>query len=102
VRCFVPSGRIGVLESGHGAPDLPTLLVLAERLGVSVGELTDGSQAPVRRAGVRDLVTRQPGIAADELYAFEIALYLQSTGEIVSTHTGWHPVTETPGSTEGS
>jgi transcriptional regulator with XRE-family HTH domain len=114
VRCFVRKGRIGVLESGLGAPDLPTLLVLAERLSVSVGELTDGLQAPVRCDGtrrVRDLVTRQPGIAADELaaslklpysYAFETALYLQSTGEIVSTPTGWHLAPETPDGTEGS
>jgi transcriptional regulator with XRE-family HTH domain len=111
VRCFLRRGRIAVLESGGGAPDLPTLLVLADRLGVSVGKFTDGLQAPVRRDGtarVRDLVTRQPGVSADELaaslglpylYAFEIALYLQSTGEIVSTRTGWHPAT---GTSEGA
>ena len=111
VRCFLGRGRIWNLESGKLAPDLPTLLVLADRLGVSVAELTDGLQAPVRRTGtaqVGDLIIRKPGINAEDLatslglpylYAFEIALYLQSTGEIVSTRAGWHPAT---GTSEGA
>jgi transcriptional regulator with XRE-family HTH domain len=106
VRCFAGRGRIWTLESGDSAPDLPLLLVLADRLGVSVAELTAGLQAPVRRIGtaqVRDLITREPGINAEDLaaslglpylYALEIVLYLHATGVVVSRRTGWHPVVE--------
>jgi transcriptional regulator with XRE-family HTH domain len=106
VRCFMRCAQISRIECGDRAPNLSDLLVLARRLGVSVGELTDGLQAPVRGVGtaqVLDLISRQPGITADALaaslglpssYAFEIALYLQSTGAIVSQRTGWHPAAQ--------
>jgi transcriptional regulator with XRE-family HTH domain len=106
VRCFMRRAQISRIECGDRAPNLSDLLVIAHRLGVSAGELTDGLQAPVRRVGtaqVLDLITRRPGISADALatslglpssYAFEIALYLQSTGAIVSRRTGWQPVVE--------
>jgi transcriptional regulator with XRE-family HTH domain len=104
VRCFMRLAQISKIERGNKAPNLSDLLVLAHRLGVSAGEFTDGLQAPVRRVGtaeVLDLITRQPGITADALAASlalpssYIALYLQSTGAIVSRRTGWHPVAET-------
>ncbi len=103
VRCFMARYQISALERGVRAPDLPALLVLEQRLGVSTGELTEGLEAPVRRVGtaqVRDLIARQPGISDDALaaslglpfwYAVEIALYLQSTGEIAHERTGWRP-----------
>jgi transcriptional regulator with XRE-family HTH domain len=106
VRCFMRRAQISAVERAVRAPDLPDLLVLAERLGVSAGELTNGLTAPVRRAGTAqalELITRRPGISADALaqslalpssYAFEIALYLQSTGAIVSQRTGWQPAIE--------
>jgi transcriptional regulator with XRE-family HTH domain len=106
VRCFMRHGQISKIERGGRAPNLTDLLVLAHRLDISTGQLTDGLQAPVRQVGtaqVLDLIATQPGIKADALatslglpfsYAFEIALYLQSTGAIVSRRTGWHPIVE--------
>jgi transcriptional regulator with XRE-family HTH domain len=112
VRCFMRRAQVSEIERGLRRPDLPDLLVLADRLGVAAEALIDGLQAPVRRVGtaqVLDLITRQPGITADTLatslglpssYAFEIALDLQSTGAIASRRTGWHPVVETPAAVE--
>jgi transcriptional regulator with XRE-family HTH domain len=103
VRCFMRRAQISKIERGDRAPNLTDLLVLAHRLDVSTAQLTDGLQAPVRQVGtaqVLDLITRQPGITADALatslglpfsYAFEIALYLQSTGAIASERAAWHP-----------
>jgi hypothetical protein len=90
-------------EAGKRAPDVADLLVLAQRLDVSVAILTDGLEAPVRQVGtaqVLDLVTRQRGIKPDALaaslglpgwYASEITLYLQSVGAIISAPNGWQP-----------
>ena len=109
VRCFIRSAQISKIERGERAPNLSDLLVLAHRLGVSVGELTDGLPAPVRRVGtaqVLDQVIRQPEITAKELatslklpysYALEIAVYLQATGAIISHRMGWHPMVGTGG-----
>jgi hypothetical protein len=84
-------------------PDLITLLVLADRLTVSVAELTNDLPVPLRRVGtaqVLDMITLQPGISTDALaaslelpfwYAAEIVLYLESTGAIVPTRSGWQP-----------
>lgn len=103
VRCFMRRSQVSALECGTGTLDLPGLLVVAERLGVSAGMLIEGLQAPVRRVGtaqVLDLVTRQPGATPEVLaaslglpysYAYEIALYLQSVGAIASERTGWQP-----------
>jgi transcriptional regulator with XRE-family HTH domain len=104
MRCFMRRDQIWAFESGRRALDLPDLLVLAQRLGVSVGVLTEGLEAPVRRVGtaqVLDLITRQPVIKDDGLaaslglprwYVSEIILYLQSLGAIRPTRTGWQPV----------
>ncbi len=108
VRCFMRRDQISALERGASAPDLPALLVLGARLGVSAGELIEGLQAPVRRVGTRqvlDLVTRRHGVSADGIaaslglpfsYAAEITLYLQSTGQIAAQRTGWQPAAQTP------
>jgi transcriptional regulator with XRE-family HTH domain len=101
VRCFMRREYVSGLERGARAPDLVALLVLAHRLDVRVGDLIDGLPAPVRRVGtaqVLDLVNRQSGISTDALadslglpfwYACEIVLYLQSTGAVAPTRTGW-------------
>jgi len=60
--CFIGRDHVWGLESGKRAPELPELLVLADRLGVPAGELIEGLQAPVRRAGtaqVLDQIMRQ-------------------------------------------
>jgi len=113
-RCFMRRAQISKIECGGGAPSLSDLLVLAHRLGVSAGELIAGLEAPVRRVGtaqVLDQIIRQPGITAEDLatslglpysYAFEIAIYLQATGAIISHRRGWHPTTTTARSTKGS
>ncbi len=114
VCCFLPREQIWGLEAGKRAAEVPELLVLADRLGVSAVELIAGLEAPLRRVGtaqVLDQVIRQPGINAEELanslglpysYAFEIATYLQVTGAIISHRRGWHPTTATTRSTTGS
>jgi transcriptional regulator with XRE-family HTH domain len=114
VYCFVPGERISGLEAGKRAADVPELLVIADRLGVSAVELIAGLEAPLRRVGtaqVLDKVICQPGITAKELatslkmpysYAFEITIYLQATGAIISHRTGWHPTTATTRNTTGS
>jgi transcriptional regulator with XRE-family HTH domain len=104
VRCFIGRDRISGLECGKRAPDLPALLVLANRLGVSVATLTDGLEAPVRKVGtaqVLDLVAREPASKADALaaslalpwwYVNDIIVYLQSIGAIVREGGGWRAV----------
>ncbi len=113
-RCFMRLDQISRFERGLRPPNILDLLILEQRLGVTGGELIRDLQAPVRRVGtaqVLDLIRRQPGITAEALatslelpssYAFEIALYLLSTGEIVSKHSGWHPAPGTTGGTKGS
>jgi transcriptional regulator with XRE-family HTH domain len=112
--CFLPREQIWGLEAGKRAVDVPDLLVLADRLSVPAGELIAGLEAPLRRVGtaqVLEQVGRQPGITPEELasslglpysYAFEIAVYLQATGAIVSNGRGWHPTLATARSTTGS
>ena len=112
--CFLRRDHVWRLETGKRAPELPQLLVLADRLGVSAGELIEGLEAPVRREGttqVLDQIIRQPGISAEDLatslelpysYAFEITVYLQVTGAIISHRRGWHPTTATTCSTTGA
>ncbi len=114
ICCFVPRDQIWGLEAGKRAADVPDLLVLADRLSVSAAELIAGLEAPLRRVGtaqVLDQVIRQPGISAEDLatslglpysYAFEIAVYLQATGAIISHRRGWHPTTATTRSMTGS
>jgi transcriptional regulator with XRE-family HTH domain len=108
VRCFMRRTELSEIERGRRAPDILDLLMLESRLGVQGGKLIDGLEAPVRRvssAQMCDLITRRPGITTEELatslglpssYVFEIALYLQSAGVIVSRRTGWHAVVEIP------
>jgi transcriptional regulator with XRE-family HTH domain len=107
VRCFMRRNQISALERGASAPDLPALLVLGERLGVSAGELIEGLQAPVRRVGtaqVLELITKSPGITTESIaaslglpyhYAAEIALYLQSARLIApAEQRGWRPAAQ--------
>jgi transcriptional regulator with XRE-family HTH domain len=103
VRCFMRRDQIWASESGKRALDLPDLLVLAQRLGVSVGVLTEGLEAPVRRVGtaqVLGLIARQPEIKDADIavslglprwYVSEISLYLQSLGAIRPARKGWQP-----------
>jgi transcriptional regulator with XRE-family HTH domain len=107
VRCFMRSSHISALERGASAPDLPALLVLGERLGVSAVELIEGLQAPLRRVGtgqVLELITTSPGITTDGIatslglpypYGAEIALYLQSARLIApAEQRGWRPAAQ--------
>jgi transcriptional regulator with XRE-family HTH domain len=100
-RSFIRGHRVPKFESGERPPDLPTLLVLANRLEVPVEALTHGLEAPVRRVGtgqVRDLIARQPGLDSSALasalglpdwYVEEIIFYLRSIGAIVARQRGW-------------
>ena len=91
-RCFLSGHDIGDLERGHSAPSLPTLLMLRDALGVSIGVLTDGLQAPSRRAGraqVLALLNARPDTGIQALaesigvpvwYARQLVRYLEATG----------------------
>jgi transcriptional regulator with XRE-family HTH domain len=91
-RCFLSGRDIGDLERGHSAPSLPTLLMLRDALGVSVGVLTDSLQAPSRRAGraqVLALLNARPDTGTQALaesigvpawYARQLVRYLEATG----------------------
>jgi transcriptional regulator with XRE-family HTH domain len=106
VRCFMRRDEISGYERGTRLPSLIALLALESRLGAPRGLLTDGLVAPMRRAGTArmfELVVRRPGLssaaAAEALtlpswYTLELALYLQSTGAIVSARGGWWPEDE--------
>jgi transcriptional regulator with XRE-family HTH domain len=101
MRSFMRRHRVPKFESGERPPDLPTLLVLANRLEVPVEALTHGLEAPVRRVGtgqVRDLIARQPGLDSSAVasllglpdwYVEEIIFYLRSIGAIVARQRGW-------------
>jgi transcriptional regulator with XRE-family HTH domain len=103
MRSFMRRHRVPKFESGERAPDLPALLVLANRLEIPVEALTDGLEAPVRRVGtgqVRDLIARQPGLNSSAVaaalglpdwYAEEIIFYLRSVGAIAIRQQGWQP-----------
>jgi hypothetical protein len=76
------------------APNLTVLLMLAQTLGASVGELTDGLAAPSRsasRSQTLAVIASRPGLSvpalAQELalpswYVYELVRYLEATGEI--------------------
>ncbi len=101
MRSFMGRARVWEMESGKRAPDLLELLMLADRLDVSPAVLTDGLEAPVRRAGtaqVLDVITREPGIKHEAIsralgfpgwYTDEIVFYLRSIGGIVRASSGW-------------
>jgi transcriptional regulator with XRE-family HTH domain len=103
MRCFMPRDQIGGFESGKRAPDLPALLVLAQRLGVSIAALTEGLEAPVRKvstAQVQGMVARERGVKTDRIavslalplwFVSDITVYLQSIRAIVRGADGWHP-----------
>jgi transcriptional regulator with XRE-family HTH domain len=100
-RCFVRSGQISQLERGRTAPSLLVVLLLADVMGVGMGELVGGLAAPSRRASreqILALIAQQPGISTDELaqslglpprYVFETARCMASYGEIVWRRSGW-------------
>jgi transcriptional regulator with XRE-family HTH domain len=103
MRSFMRRHRVPKFETGERAPDLLALLVLANRLEIPVAALTDGLEAPVRRAGtgqVRDLIACQPGLNSSAVasalglpdwYAQELLFYLRSIGAIVLRQQGWQP-----------
>ena len=109
MRCFMRRDRIWAFEPGKRPPDLLALLVLAERLEVSVAELTNGLQAPIRRAGtlhVLDRISQQPEIKHYELaaalglpewYVAEIRHYLESIGAVARAPDFWRLFPESPG-----
>jgi transcriptional regulator with XRE-family HTH domain len=100
VGCFMRPDHVSALERVR-IPDLFALLALADRLDVPVRRLVDGLDASVRRVGTAQviaLIGQEPGISTDGLagslgfpfwYASEIARYLQATGAIAPTRTGW-------------
>jgi len=91
-RCFLGGHDISDLERGHSAPVLPTLLMLRDALGISVGVLTDGLQAPTRqasRAQILALLSAHPGSSTQALaesigvpawYIRQLVRYLEATG----------------------
>jgi transcriptional regulator with XRE-family HTH domain len=97
-RCFLGGHDISDLERGHSAPVLPTLLMLRDALGISVGVLTDGLQAPSRqasRAQVTALLSAHPdsstkvlgeSIGVPAWYVRQLVRYLEATGA-----PGWEP-----------
>jgi transcriptional regulator with XRE-family HTH domain len=99
-RCFMRHDQIHSFETGKRVPNLLTLLLLAQGLGVSVDSLTEGLTAPVRRASVAqvlELLARRPGISMDAAaeslqmpswYVEELVLHLQSVGAIVRDGKG--------------
>jgi transcriptional regulator with XRE-family HTH domain len=101
MRSFLRRSQVWEIESGRRAPDMPALLVLADRLDVPAASLIEGLDPPVRRVGtaqVLDLITQEPGIKQDALialsglpdwYVVELTLYLQSVGAIVMVSRGW-------------
>ena len=101
VRCFMNRAQVWEIESGKRTSYLPALLLLADRLNVSVAKLMDGVEAPVRRNGtaqVLNAITRNPGIKQSALpillglpdrYVTELTLHLQSVGAIALGLGGW-------------
>jgi transcriptional regulator with XRE-family HTH domain len=101
MRSFMRRNYMSRLESGECAPDLPALLVLADRLEIPVMMLIGDLEAPVRRAGtdqVRDVISRQPGLSSSAVasalglpdrYVEEIIFYLRSVGVVVARQRGW-------------
>jgi transcriptional regulator with XRE-family HTH domain len=91
-RCFLAGHDISDLECGHSAPVLPTLLMLRDALGISVGVLTDELQAPSRkatRAQILALLSAHPSSSAQSLaksigvpawYVRQLVRYLEATG----------------------
>jgi DNA-binding CsgD family transcriptional regulator/transcriptional regulator with XRE-family HTH domain len=112
-RCFLRRDHISAFERGVRAPSLILLLVLADGLGVSAGDLADGLPAPTRRAGKAQalaLITSQPGIGTAALaeslrlpswYVTQIVRHLQATGAI-SGPAGWHAVLKQAAGVTGS
>jgi transcriptional regulator with XRE-family HTH domain len=106
MRSFVPYHRISAIELGKSAADVPTMLVLGERLGVSPPELTVGLTAPVRRAGtqqVLDLVRQRPGLGTEAYaallrmpfcYVSEIEMYLEDIGAFGAKRARWSAARE--------
>jgi DNA-binding CsgD family transcriptional regulator/transcriptional regulator with XRE-family HTH domain len=102
-RCFLRHDQVFMLERGKSVPDLSVLLILAEILGVTAGELVDGLAAPSRR-GSREqmlaLVARGPGVNTETLtsqlgypgwYVTRVGRYLRSFGEVAWEPPGWWP-----------
>jgi transcriptional regulator with XRE-family HTH domain len=97
-RCFLGGHDISDLERGHSAPVLPILLMLCDALGISVGVLPAGLQAPSRkasRAQVIALLSAHPGSSTQALaesievpawYVRQLIRYLEATGA-----PGWQP-----------
>ena len=106
-RCFLGGHDISNLERGHSAPVLPTLLMLRDALGISVGVLTDGLQAPSRkasRAQVLALLSAHRDSSAQSLaesigvpawYVRQLIRYLEATGAM-GWERGWQARQTTP------
>jgi len=105
-RCFRRDKHISGLERGTRTPSLTLLLSLADALGTSVGDLTDGLAAPTRQAGRAQAlahITSQPAISIRALaetmrlpnwYVTQLVRHLKSTKAI--SGPPWSAVSKQP------